>query len=132
MHAAAAAAAALSAALRPAGRPPPPPCAPPHVHAPPDADSPAQVLSAGWDASTWRPQLHGSTSSSRTLLGTGGGRGEVSVEVPVCLSVRPFSHLSVSLFYPSVRSTFLTGCFLVTLFHSLFLTLFLVITRRLA
>lgn len=62
-----------------------------------DAGPPAQVvLSAGWDAPAWRLQLHSSTSSSRTLLGTGGGKGEI-MEVSVCPSVCPSVCLSVHL-----------------------------------
>ncbi|XP_011615622.1 UDP-GlcNAc:betaGal beta-1,3-N-acetylglucosaminyltransferase 9 [Takifugu rubripes] len=36
-----------------------------------------QVALSGWDSPAWKMQLHSSTSSSRTLLGTGGARGEI-------------------------------------------------------
>lgn len=77
----AAAAAALRAALHPPGNSPPQ--LQPHSPVSPLlSPSPAQVVLSP----TWRLEIHSSTSSSRTLLGTGGGKGDMQ-EVSTCLSV---------------------------------------------
>ncbi|XP_059191473.1 UDP-GlcNAc:betaGal beta-1,3-N-acetylglucosaminyltransferase 9 [Centropristis striata] len=41
------------------------------------------VLSSGWDRPMWKLEIHGSTSSSRTLLGASGAKaGQESPEIP--------------------------------------------------
>ncbi|XP_074533354.1 UDP-GlcNAc:betaGal beta-1,3-N-acetylglucosaminyltransferase 9 [Halichoeres trimaculatus] len=40
------------------------------------------IISSGWDRSVWKLEIHGSTSSSRTLLGASGAKSQESPEFP--------------------------------------------------